>query len=39
LQVGIAIDAAGNLYFSDNGNKRIRKVIGVAAPGLLAPGG
>jgi sugar lactone lactonase YvrE len=32
---GVAIDAAGNLYFAEGGNKRIRKVIGVAAPGLI----
>jgi hypothetical protein len=37
--VGVAIDGAGNLYISDMGNKRVRKVIGVAAPGALAPGG
>jgi hypothetical protein len=33
---GIAIDAAGNLIFIDAGNFRIRKVIGIAAPGLFA---
>jgi hypothetical protein len=33
---GVAIDAAGNLLFSDGSNVRIRKVIGIAAPGLVA---
>jgi sugar lactone lactonase YvrE len=33
---GVAIDAAGNLLLSDPGNFRIRKVIGIAAPGLMA---
>jgi hypothetical protein len=33
---GVAIDAAGNLYLVDSGNIRIRKVIGIAAPGLIA---
>jgi hypothetical protein len=32
---GVAIDAAGNLLFSDPGNRRIRKVVGIAAPGLV----
>jgi hypothetical protein len=30
---GVAIDAAGNLLFGDAANSRIRKVIGIAAPG------
>ena len=33
---GVAIDAAGNLYISENANRRIRKVIGIAAPGIIA---
>jgi hypothetical protein len=32
---GITIDTAGNLIFVDPGNNRIRKVIGIAAPGLI----
>jgi sugar lactone lactonase YvrE len=32
---GIAIDAAGNLLLVDGGNARVRKVIGIAAPGLV----
>jgi len=32
----LAIDGAGNVNFVDNGNRRIRKVIGIAAPGLIA---
>jgi sugar lactone lactonase YvrE len=31
---GVAIDGAGNLYITDRGNLRIRKVIGIAAPGV-----
>jgi sugar lactone lactonase YvrE len=34
--IGVAIDSVGNLYVGDQGNNRIRKVIGVAAPGLIA---
>jgi sugar lactone lactonase YvrE len=33
---GVAIDAAGNLLLIDGVNRRIRKVIGIAAPGLVA---
>jgi hypothetical protein len=33
---GLAIDATGNLIFTDNGNNRVRKIIGIAAPGLFA---
>jgi hypothetical protein len=32
---GIAIDAAGNLLLVDGGNARVRKVNGIAAPGLV----
>jgi sugar lactone lactonase YvrE len=32
---GVAIDGAGNLYITDRGNVRIRKVIGIAAPGVI----
>jgi DNA-binding beta-propeller fold protein YncE len=35
LPFGIAIDRAGNLYVVDNGNKRVRKVVGIAAPGVI----
>jgi len=31
---GVAFDAAGNLYFSDEGNMRIRKVTNVAQVGI-----
>src|SRR5207245_4675204 len=44
--IGAAVDAAGNLLFSDSGyghetdglglNERVLKVVGVASPGLLA---
>jgi len=33
---GIAIDKAGNLLFVDAQNLRVRKVIGIAAPGIIA---
>jgi sugar lactone lactonase YvrE len=32
---GVAIDPAGNLLIADGPDRRIRKVIGVAAPGLV----
>jgi sugar lactone lactonase YvrE len=32
---GMAIDGAGNLYIADRGNGRVRKVIGIAAPGVI----
>lgn len=32
---GVAIDTAGNLLLLDGGNRRIRKVSGIAAPGLV----
>jgi hypothetical protein len=36
---GIAVDQVGNLIFSDQIAHRILKVVGIAAPGTLAPGG
>jgi hypothetical protein len=32
---GVAIDAAGNLLIGDADNRRVREVIGIAAPGLV----
>src|SRR5581483_9626659 len=32
---GVAIDAAGNLFICELGSQRIRKVIGIAAPGVI----
>jgi sugar lactone lactonase YvrE len=32
---GVAVDSAGNLLLVDQVNRRIRKVIGIAAPGLV----
>jgi trimeric autotransporter adhesin len=32
---GVAIDPEGNLYITDQVNRRIRKVVGIAAPGLI----
>jgi hypothetical protein len=32
----VAIDAAGNVLILDSGNVRIRKVVGIAAPGVVA---
>jgi hypothetical protein len=33
---GVAVDAEGNLFFADQDTHRVRKVFGVAAPGLIA---
>jgi DNA-binding beta-propeller fold protein YncE len=35
---GVTIDGAGNLFIAEFGSHRVRKVVGVAAPGLLAGG-
>jgi hypothetical protein len=32
----VAVDPNGNLLITDSTNQRVRKVFGVAAPGLLA---
>jgi NHL repeat-containing protein len=34
--VAVAIDTAGNLFFSELGNSDVREVIGIAAPSVLA---
>ena len=34
--IGVEINASGNLYIADNANHRILKVVGIAAPGLIA---
>jgi hypothetical protein len=31
----VAIDPASNVLFVDDGNNRVRKVVGIAAPGLV----
>jgi sugar lactone lactonase YvrE len=36
IPFGLAIDVAGNLYIGEINNRRVRKVIGIAAPGLIA---
>jgi sugar lactone lactonase YvrE len=36
VPISVAIDATGNLHIADQSNGRIRKVIGIAAPGLVA---
>lgn len=33
--ISVTIDGAGNLYYADLGSKRIRKVVGIASPGLV----
>ena len=33
---GLAVDRAGTLYVADPVDQRVRKITGVAAPGLLA---